>query len=130
MQEYVTFELHAVIRFLTATGNMTTEIHRELVQIYGENCINVSNVRRRKRDFENNCCVSLDEWCSGQLIDSLTIDNICRMCEILEADDCFTLDKIIVCMPPAGRRWSTIHYHSQCVAITKTRMSVDTSHSD
>ncbi len=89
------FELCVVIRFLLV--KMATEIHRELVQMFGENCINVSNVRKWKRDFENNHRVSLaDEWHSRWPVDGLTVDNIHCVCEILKADDHFTLVKIVV----------------------------------
>ncbi len=78
---------------------MVAEIHRELVQMNEEDCIDVSNVRRWKRDFENNLHVSPeDKWCSGQPADSLTVDNMCHVCEILETDDRFTLNEIVVCM--------------------------------
>ncbi len=45
VQMYVMFELHIVILFLTMKGKTVGEIHRELVQMYGENCIDDSNVR-------------------------------------------------------------------------------------
>ncbi len=95
-----------VIHFLTAKGRKVAEIHRELVQTYGENCIGVPNVGRWWSDFENNRCVSLeDEWCSSWLVDSLIVDNIRRVCEILETDDCFTLDEIVVCILPLRCGW-------------------------
>ncbi len=50
-----------------------------------------------------------DEWCDGQPADSLTVDNICRVCEILDADNCFTLNEIVERMLPVGCEWSTIH---------------------
>ncbi len=81
------------------------EIHRELVQIYGNNCIDVSNVRRWKRDFENN----EDELHYGWPADSWTADNICCTREILQADNCFTLDEIVALMLPVGCGWSTTH---------------------
>ncbi len=95
--------------FLTAEGKTVVLIYRESVQMHGENCINVSNVQRWKKDFENNCCVSLeDEWDSKQLALSLTVDYICRVCESLEAYDRFTRDKIVACMPPVGCGWPTM----------------------
>ncbi len=71
-------ELHTLICFLTGEGNTAAEIHRELVQMYRENCIDVSILRRWKRDVKNKCyVVSLeDEQCSWRPADSLTADNI------------------------------------------------------
>ncbi len=92
--------------FLAANWKTVTETHRELVQMYGENSINVSNKRRWKRDLENNRRFSLeDEWCSGWPSDSLTIDNICCVHEILKANDYFELDKVVAHMPPVECGW-------------------------
>ncbi len=54
-------------------------------------------MRRWKRDFENNRhLVSLeDERSSGWLADSLIIDNIHCVHEILKANDRFSLNKIV-----------------------------------
>ncbi len=82
-----------MIHFLTTKLRTTAEIHRELVQMYEKNCIDVLNVQRWKKDFENNHCVSLeDEQYSGWRTECLTIDNNCRMCESFKAYNCFTLD--------------------------------------
>ncbi len=45
-------------RFLTTKR---TAIRKELVQTCGENCIDVSNVWRWKRDFENNHHISVKD---------------------------------------------------------------------
>ncbi len=37
VREYITFELHTLICFLTVKGKKVAKIHRELVQRYGEN---------------------------------------------------------------------------------------------
>ncbi len=105
-------ELYVMICFLTAKWKTVAEIHRVLVQKYeyGENCIDVSNVRRWKRDFENNHCVLLEnKQHIGWLANSFPIDNICHVRKILKTDDCFTVAEIIAHMPPVGCGWSTIH---------------------
>ncbi len=88
---------------------MAAEIHRELVQTYGENCIDVSNVRGWKKDFENNRVLLEDERCSKRLADSLTVDNIRRVHEVLKVDSHFTHDEIVLHLPPLRCGWSTIH---------------------
>ncbi len=107
---------------------MVAEIHRKLVQTYGEKCIDVLNVRRWKRDFENNGHVLLDEWHSGSPAGSLTVDDIQRVCEIFKADDHFTLNEIIACMPPIRCGVNYTHNQSRCVPIMKTQLSVGTLH--
>ncbi len=66
--------------------------------------LNEDNVLRKwKRDFENSYYISLkDEQHSRWIVDSLIVDNFCSACEILEADDHFTLDEIVACMSPVG----------------------------
>ncbi len=49
------------------------------------------------------------EWRNRWLVESLTVENIHLMCKILKADDRFTLDKIVACMPPVECGWSTIY---------------------
>ncbi len=98
-----------MVHFLTLKGKTATEIHKELVQTYEENCIDVSNMQRKKRDFENNCHVSLEEEQSKQPTDSFTVDNIHHVCEILKFDRSFTLNQIVVCMPSVRCGWSTIY---------------------
>ncbi len=115
--------------FSTCKGE-DAEIHRALEQTYEKNCIDISNVQRWKRNFENNHCISLvDERLSGQPSDCLTVDNICHVCEILKADDHSTLDKIVVYA--TCRMWMVNHTcnQSQCVAVTNTRLLVGTLHS-
>ncbi|UYV80034.1 TPX1 [Cordylochernes scorpioides] len=39
-------ELRSVIRFLNAKNNSPVEIHRQLVEVYGEKCMDIKNVRK------------------------------------------------------------------------------------
>ncbi len=69
--------------FLTVKEK-TTEIHRELIRIYGENCVDVSNMWRWKRDFENSHSVLLeDEQHSGWLAETLTVDKFSKLTIVL-----------------------------------------------
>ncbi len=66
--------------------------------------IDVLNVQTWKKNFENNLRVLLEnKWRSGRLADSLTVDNIRHVREILKASNRFTLEKMVACMPPVGR---------------------------
>ncbi|UYV78819.1 hypothetical protein LAZ67_16002878 [Cordylochernes scorpioides] len=44
-------ELRSVIRFLNAKNNSPVEIHRQLVEVYGEKCMDIKNVRKWCREF-------------------------------------------------------------------------------
>ena len=44
-------ELRAVIRFLSAKGTTPIDIHRQLCEVYGPQCMNVKNVRKWVREF-------------------------------------------------------------------------------
>ena len=46
-------ELRSVIRFLAAKKKSAKEIHEELCQVYGEECMSSGMVRRWVRDFKN-----------------------------------------------------------------------------
>lgn len=45
------WEIHAVIRFLSAKGPQPIEIHLQLVEVYGESCLDVKNVRKGCRQI-------------------------------------------------------------------------------
>ncbi len=47
--------------------------------------------------------------CSRWLADSLTVNNIRRVCEILKAVDHYIVNKIVAHMPPVGCTCLTIH---------------------
>ncbi len=111
--EYITFGLCVVIYSLTVMGKIVTEIHRQLVQTYGENCI---DVRRWMRDFENNRRISLkDEWCNRQPADSLTVDSSYCVRDILKANNRFILEM----HSPIGHVMYNFHtwcdYHKQSI---------------
>ena len=54
------FKQRAVIEFLTAEGISPSEIHRRLVQVYGPDCLDVSNVRRWVRRCQDEGVGSVD----------------------------------------------------------------------
>ncbi len=63
--------------FPNCKGKDAIETHRGLLQTYGEKCIDVLNVQRWKRDFENNHRVSLQDECHSRVLaDCLSVDNI------------------------------------------------------
>ena len=49
----VWFKQHAVIEFLTTEKVPPTEIHRRMQAVYGDQCVDVSTVRRWVRQFKD-----------------------------------------------------------------------------
>ena len=60
-------EVQAVIRFLNAKGVKPIEIHRQLMEVYGESCMDVKNVRKGCREFTAGRMEIHDEERSGRL---------------------------------------------------------------
>lgn len=86
-------ELRSVIRFLNAKTFPPIEIHRQLVQVYGEKCMNVKNVRKWCREFSEGRENVHDEQRSGRpsLPDSLTT----RIEEMVLSNRRITLHEIV-----------------------------------
>ncbi|GFW41436.1 histone-lysine N-methyltransferase SETMAR [Trichonephila clavipes] len=59
-------ELRSVIRFLAAKKKSAKEIHEELCQVYGEECMSSGMVRRWVRDFKNGQTDVHDEARAGR----------------------------------------------------------------
>ena len=49
----IRFKQGAVIEFLTAEKNHPIEIHRRMQAVYGDQCVDVSTVRRWVRRFKD-----------------------------------------------------------------------------
>ncbi|XP_023213404.1 putative uncharacterized protein FLJ37770 [Centruroides sculpturatus] len=59
-------EVHSVIQFLNAKNVKPVEIHRQLVESYGENVMSDGMVRKWVRQFNAGCTDVHDEARSGQ----------------------------------------------------------------
>lgn len=59
-------ELRSVIRFLSAKKVTPIEIHRQLVEVYGEKCMDIKNVRKWSREFNFGRTNVHDEERSGR----------------------------------------------------------------
>ena len=46
-------EQRAVIRFLVAEGEKGSKIHKRMLKVYGDNCLNRSNVYKWVEQFQN-----------------------------------------------------------------------------
>jgi len=68
MEEFsdVRFKQRAVIEFLTAEKVPPIEIHRGIQAVYGDQCVDVSTVRRWVRRFKEEEEVDLLVWCRSE----------------------------------------------------------------
>ncbi|UYV61110.1 hypothetical protein LAZ67_1003479 [Cordylochernes scorpioides] len=85
-------ELRSVIRFLNAKNNSSVEIHRQLVEVYGEKCMNIKNVRKWCWEFNEGRINVHDEQRSGR--PSLPESTVARIDEMVRAIQRITLEEI------------------------------------
>ncbi len=103
VKAYVKLELRAVIQFLALNGETAVHIHHESELVYGARCIDVSDVRRWRSNFVSGWHSGLeDELHSGRSLDSLSLANIKRVCQLFDEDPHYTLEKLVLLMPQAG----------------------------
>ena len=65
----------AIIKFLTAEGCTAANIHERLKKVYGEETINVSNVRRWANKFKEGEANVEDKSRSGRPVTAVTEEN-------------------------------------------------------
>ncbi|UYV84490.1 hypothetical protein LAZ67_X002362 [Cordylochernes scorpioides] len=85
-------ELRSVIRFLNAKNNSPVEIYRQLVEVYGEKCMDIKNVRKWCREFNEGRINVHDEQRSGR--PSLPESTMARINEMVCANRRITLEEI------------------------------------
>ncbi|UYV68231.1 hypothetical protein LAZ67_5003531 [Cordylochernes scorpioides] len=85
-------ELRSVILFLSAKNNSPVEIHRQLVEVYGEKCMDIKNVRKWCREFNEGRINVHDEQRSGR--SSLSESTVARIDEMVRANRRITLEEI------------------------------------
>ncbi|UYV71056.1 hypothetical protein LAZ67_8001560, partial [Cordylochernes scorpioides] len=85
-------ELRSVIRFLNAKNNSPVLIHRQEVEVYGEKCMDIKNVRKWCREFNEGRINVQDEQRSGR--PSLPESTVARIDEMVRANRRITLEEI------------------------------------
>ncbi|UYV83274.1 hypothetical protein LAZ67_23000364 [Cordylochernes scorpioides] len=93
-------ELCSVIRFLNAKINSPVEIHRQLVEVYGEKCMDIKNVRKWCREINERRINVRDEQRSGRpSLPESTVNRRITLEEIEDGlnEDCshFSVHKIV-----------------------------------
>ncbi|UYV60466.1 hypothetical protein LAZ67_1001235 [Cordylochernes scorpioides] len=82
----------ASARFLNAKNNSPVEIHRQLVELYHEKCMDIKNVRKWCREFSQGRINVHDEQRSGR--PSLPESTVARINEMVRANRWITLEEI------------------------------------
>ncbi|UYV62545.1 OGG1 [Cordylochernes scorpioides] len=83
---------HLLSSFLNAKNNSPVEIHRQLVEVYGEKCMDIKNVRKWCREFNEGRINVHDEQRSGR--PSLPESTVARIDEMVRANRRITLEEI------------------------------------
>lgn len=65
-------EQRAVIRFLVAEGEKGSEIHKRILKVYGDNCLNRSNVYKWVEQFQSGRTKVCHNQRSGRLVEDGT----------------------------------------------------------
>ena len=85
-EEWSKVEVRSVIRFLHAKGKGPTEIHRELVSVYGDGVMTRKQVSVWCTAFSEGRTNVEDEPRSGRPCSSSTDDNIAQVNNLIRAD--------------------------------------------
>lgn len=86
IEEWSRVEIRSVIRFLHAKGKGPTEIHRELLSVYGENVMTRKQVSLWCTAFAEGRTNVEDDHRSGRPCSSSTDDNIAQVDNLIKAD--------------------------------------------
>jgi histone-lysine N-methyltransferase SETMAR len=86
IDSWTTEEVRAVIRFLNAKGVSPSEIHTQLIEVYGENVTSKSNVYQWCRNFNQGRLSLVDEPRSGRPRSSTTDENIGKVDDMIRQD--------------------------------------------
>uniref|UniRef100_A0A0A9YJU3 Mariner Mos1 transposase n=2 Tax=Lygus hesperus TaxID=30085 RepID=A0A0A9YJU3_LYGHE len=92
--------VRSVIQFLVAENVSVPEIHRRLVNVYGEGVISDGQVRKWKREFTKGRTNVHDEERSGRPSTSRVDDSISAVRDLLESDARLTLSDIVLKVHP------------------------------
>ncbi|XKL66377.1 hypothetical protein PGB90_009797 [Kerria lacca] len=86
LQPCVQIEIRSVIQFLRHQKKTIAEIHRLICEIYGENTIDIRNVRRWCQMFDEEKSSVMDEARSGRPSSSRTSNNVSRIDALIRKD--------------------------------------------
>ncbi|UYV74133.1 hypothetical protein LAZ67_11002212 [Cordylochernes scorpioides] len=86
--------------FFTAKNETAVNIHRNLVSVYGEECMSIQMVRRWRSWFLEGGQNVHDDERSGRPVTATDIAAAAAVRNVVEADRRVTIDKIMIRLPP------------------------------
>ncbi|UYV78230.1 hypothetical protein LAZ67_16000594 [Cordylochernes scorpioides] len=95
-----TCELRSVIRFFTAKNETAVNIHRNLVSVYGEECMSIQMVRRWRSWFLEGRQNVHDDERSCRPVTATDNAAVAAVRNVVEADRRVTIDEIMIRLPP------------------------------
>ena len=96
------YEILAVIQFLHAKKLKAVEIHKQLIEIYGETCISVQHVRKWCREFSKGRTDIHDERWSGR--PSISDKVVAKIERILFEDRRITIRELAAQVPEVSEK--------------------------
>ncbi|GBM40704.1 hypothetical protein AVEN_159674-1 [Araneus ventricosus] len=87
-------EQRAVMRFLFEKGKKVGKIHSEMVEVYGKDCIDCTNVGRWCKMFQDGRTSLADEVRSGRPVPSSTCLNVDEIGIVILENRCTALNEI------------------------------------
>lgn len=97
-----TCEVRSVIRFLLAKNEKPIEIHRQLCEVYGNDVMNESSVRKWCIRFKNGRTNVHDEERNGRP-SIVTDDLLAKVDEKIRQNRRFTITELSLCFPQVTR---------------------------
>ncbi len=92
--DYTQFEVRSVIRFRAASGWTKVAIRKELKRVYGTDVMTITMVGRWVKQFEEGGTDVNNAERNGQPSDSMTIENIQQLQDLLEEDCRITVSEL------------------------------------
>ena len=120
-------EIRAVIRFLHAKKLKAVEIHKQLIEIYGETCISVQHVRKWCREFSKGRTDIHDERRSGR--PSISDEVVAKIERILLEDRRITIRELAAQVPEVSEKsidtilTERLGYHKVCARWVPNMLS-------
>ncbi|GBL94268.1 Histone-lysine N-methyltransferase SETMAR [Araneus ventricosus] len=108
-------EQEAVIRFLFAKGKKAREIHSEMVEVYGKDCIDRINGGRWCKMFQDGRKSLVDEVLSGRPVSSSTRSIVDEIDNVMRENRRTMLNEIKErCNISYGSAWDIVHQKLAC----------------